>query len=69
MNTQTANLIEVLEALPKTSKARRQFAMVERALEGLAELEDGGDPIDQTTAHAAVGLLRAATSRTKDILR
>jgi len=70
MNPKTASLKEVIESLPKSSRAVRQYSMLERALAGLQDaLNENDGPIDRTTASAVRGLLLSAADQTQSIFR
>jgi len=73
MNRQTASLKELAKTMPQSSKAARQYALVEKALEGLEEAIYTLTPpkvtaIEIQSLESVRNMLRAACDSTEDIL-
>lgn len=67
MDERSASLPSLIGALPYTSRARRQYALIVHALDGMEELDAKGQL--KETGRAVLRLLRAATDNLEEIIK
>jgi len=67
--TPTPTLRQVLEDLPASSKARRQYRLAESALEALEEALTDREQPDSSLTLYALYYLRAATDQTEELFQ